>query len=56
VTVTCVAAVAVTVSVEDAPLVIEAGFAVMVTVGCLADTLTVAVAVIDPFAFVATAV
>jgi len=42
--------------VDDAPLVIDAGFAVMVTVGTAAETVTVAVAVTEPFAFVATAV
>ena len=56
VTVTWVAAVAAIVSVEDAPLVIDAGAAVMVTVGCVADIVTVAVAVVEPFAFVAVAV
>ncbi len=43
--VTCVAFVAVTVRIDEAPAVIEVGFAVIVTVGDCADTTdTVAVA------------
>jgi len=45
-TVTCVALVAVTVSVDELPEAIEAGLAVMVTVGFVGGT-TVTVAVAD---------
>jgi len=57
VTVTVVALVAVTVSVDEFPEAIDAGFAVMVTVGAgFAVTVTVAVAVIVPPGPVAVAV
>lgn len=46
--VTDVAFVAVTVNTEEAPAVIESGFAVIVTVGAVALTVTVAVAVAVP--------
>jgi hypothetical protein len=57
VTVTCVALVAVTVRVEELPVVMEVGFAAMVTVGALgATTVTIAVAVAVPPVPVAVAV
>jgi hypothetical protein len=57
VTVTPVAFVAVTVSVDELPALIEAGLAVILTVGpALATTVTVAVAVAVPPAPVAVAV
>jgi hypothetical protein len=47
--VTCVAFVAATVKVDEAPPAIDAGLALIVTVvAAAADTVTVAVAVIDP--------
>lgn len=57
VTVTCVALVAVTVKVEELPAVIEAGSAVILTVGIPGTaTVTVVVTVVFPPAPVATAV
>ena len=58
VTVTCVAFVAVTVSVDELPELTEVGLAVMLTVGAAAagTTVTVAVAVAVPPAPVAVAV
>jgi len=48
-TVTCVALLAVTVSVDDPPAAIEVGLATMVIVGAgFAVTVTMAVAVADP--------
>jgi hypothetical protein len=47
-TVTPVALVAATVSVEEVPAAIDAGFAVIVTVGAAAAAVTVTVAVPDP--------
>lgn len=56
-TVTCVALLAVTVSVEEAPAAIKVGLATMLTVGAvLAFTITVAVADADPPGPVAAAV
>jgi hypothetical protein len=57
--VTVVAFVAVTVSVEDLPAVMEPGFATIVTVGApvvAAETVTVAVAVAFPPALIAVTV
>jgi hypothetical protein len=55
--VTCVAFVAATVKVDDAPPAIDVGFAVIVTVGAgLAVTVTVAVAVTVPLGPIAVAV
>jgi hypothetical protein len=57
VTVTCVAFVAATVSVDELPGLIEVGLAVIVTVGgAAATTVTIAVAVAVPPAPVAVAV
>jgi hypothetical protein len=54
--VTLVAFVAVTLNVDDEPELIEAGFAVMLTVGAVAFTVTVADAVAVPPAPLAVAV
>ena len=56
VTVTWVALVAVTVSVEEEPLVIVEGVAVMFTVAWTVETVTIAVAAAFPLLFVAVAV
>jgi len=56
VTVTWVALVAVTVSVEEDPLVIVEGVAVMFTVAWTVETVTIAVAAEFPLLFVAVAV